>query len=313
MEAKSTKEEILPEDLKSLLTKQHYGLVGNHSAVKVCEYVKKSLYGKTFCYKQQFYGISSHRCLQMTPAVAWCTHRCVFCWRPIEKTLTKEPKEWDKPEDIVEGSLEAHRKLISGFGGILDRISEKKYREALEPNQVAISLAGEPMIYPMMGELINEFSSRDMTTFLVTNGTFPERIAGLDHLPTNFYISLDAPDQKTYKRIDAPVIPDGWDRLNRSLELMSDLDTTRVIRLTMVKGLNNFGVDGYAELIRKAEPDYIEVKSYVCVGYSRYRLSLDNMMSHREIVEFAIDLAEELGYGLENDKTDSRVALLKKK
>ncbi|MDD5111641.1 MAG: 4-demethylwyosine synthase TYW1, partial [Candidatus Altiarchaeota archaeon] len=74
------------EDIRPLLEKQRYKTAGSHSAVKLCHWAKKSILNEGYCYKQQFYGIQSHRCLQMTPAVAWCTHKCVFCWRMTEYT-----------------------------------------------------------------------------------------------------------------------------------------------------------------------------------------------------------------------------------
>ncbi|MFH1055894.1 MAG: 4-demethylwyosine synthase TYW1, partial [Candidatus Altiarchaeota archaeon] len=94
---------MLPEGLKGVLAKQRYSLVGGHSAVKPCLWLGKSLRGEGFCYKQKFYGIESHRCMQMTPAVGWCTQRCVFCWRNTEYTLDTRMEGWDEPEDIIEG------------------------------------------------------------------------------------------------------------------------------------------------------------------------------------------------------------------
>ena len=40
---------------KKLMEKQGYRFIGNHSAVKTCEWTKKSLINKGSCYKQKFY------------------------------------------------------------------------------------------------------------------------------------------------------------------------------------------------------------------------------------------------------------------
>ena len=59
--------------------------------------------------------------------------------------------------------------------------------EAAKPKHVAISYDGEPTMYRRIGELIHEFRTRGISTFVVTNGTFPERIKELqqtDNLPT---------------------------------------------------------------------------------------------------------------------------------
>ncbi|MBM3308782.1 MAG: 4-demethylwyosine synthase TYW1 [Candidatus Altiarchaeales archaeon] len=300
------------KNLKTLLEKQHYKLAGSHSAVKLCHWAKKSIMDEGFCYKQQFYGIQSHRCLQMTPSVAWCTHKCIFCWRMTEYTLGTELKEFDEPGFVVDECIKQQLVLLAGFGGIPERLNKKKFREAQTPNQAAISLVGEPMVYPKMNELLGEFHRRKFTTFLVSNGTFPERIKALTEMPSQFYVSLDAPDEKTYLRTDNPLIKDGWLRINETLDLMKDLNTRTVVRLTLVKGWNMENPAGYARLIEKAEPDFVEVKAFMFVGGSRRRLSIDNMPSHAEVRQFSEKLADLLDYKIKDEKVDSRVVLISK-
>lgn len=304
---------MINKETKEILQKQHYKVVGNHSAVKVCHWLRKSIRDEGYCYKQQFYGISSHRCLQMTPAVVWCTQKCVFCWRNIEKTAGIKLEKFDEPGEIIDAAVEAQRKLISGFGGIPERINMKKFKEAQNPNQAAISLAGEPTIYPRISELIEEFNGRNFTTFLVTNGTLPERIESLDSLPTNLYVSINAPNEKIYKKTCNPIIPGGWERLNRTLDLFPSIDTCKVVRITLVKDFNLVEPRLYSPIIEKAEPDFIEVKSYMHVGSSRRRLSEDNMPSFQEVREFSRILAGDTSYRVRDWKDDSRVVLLAKK
>ena len=66
----------------------------------------------------------------------------------------------------------------------------------------------------------------------------------------------------------------------------------------------------YAELIKKADPDYVEVKAYMCVGSSRDRLTLDNMPTFDEVKEFARKIGEACGKELVNESEISRVVLL---
>ena len=47
----------MPEELKNKMKKQGYHFVGEHSAVKICEYTANGLRGETLCYKYTFYGI----------------------------------------------------------------------------------------------------------------------------------------------------------------------------------------------------------------------------------------------------------------
>src|SRR3989344_7256554 len=100
------------EKVRSILEKQQYDFFGKHGAVKTCHYTKNSLHGKTACYKQQFYGIQSHQCIQMTPSVDLCNYNCTFCWRPMEYAPGHEfPwSEADDPKTLVEKSIQAQMK-----------------------------------------------------------------------------------------------------------------------------------------------------------------------------------------------------------
>ncbi|MBR9691192.1 4-demethylwyosine synthase TYW1, partial [Candidatus Woesearchaeota archaeon] len=141
-------------ELKKLLEKQHYAFIGSHSAVKICSWTKKSLLDQGVCYKEQFYGISSHRCCQISNTIGYCQNRCIFCWRPIEYTEgIKLPKPIDNPKELIEKAIKAQRKLLSGFGGN-EKINKNKFQQAQDPDQFAISLSGEPFIYPKLGHLI---------------------------------------------------------------------------------------------------------------------------------------------------------------
>ena len=51
---------------KETLEKQGYRIVGNNSAVKICNWTKTSLRDEGVCYKEQFYGIKSHLCAQIS-------------------------------------------------------------------------------------------------------------------------------------------------------------------------------------------------------------------------------------------------------
>ncbi|MDI6888180.1 MAG: 4-demethylwyosine synthase TYW1 [Methanocellales archaeon] len=280
-------------------------MVGRHSAVKPCLWLKKSLRSEGACYKSRFYGISSHRCVQMTPSLR-CTHRCVFCWRPIELPIPEHG--WDAPAQIVEGCLAEHMRLLSGYGGATTT-DLQKLDEAKRPKHVAISLAGEPTLYPLLPELIEAFHEQGMTTFVVTNGTNPEMLTKIK--PTQLYISLNAPDEEMHKKVCNPV-GDTWSDINKSLELMNNINTRTAIRVTLVNGLNMVSPEGYAKLIERAEPDYVEAKSYMHLGFSRRRLPRSAMPSHEIVRSFAERLADELGYKIADEAEISRVVLLSK-
>jgi len=298
------------ENVWSTLKRQKYKIVGANSAVKICHWTKKSLTEGRVCYKQRFYGIESHRCLQMTPSVAWCSHKCLFCWRPVEYNEEKPSKYYD-PETIIEGCIEAQRELLSGYHGFLEKVDINKLKEAENPNNVAISLAGEPTLYPEISGLIEGFRKRNFSTFLVTNGTTPEVLSSMDSYPDNLYITLPAPTKETYEHVCNPQIKNGWEKLNESLELFPKIKTERrILRLTLVKDYNMADVDNYAKLIEKSKPDFIEAKAYMFVGYSRKRLEIENMPTFEDILEFCKDLEEKSGYKSVDSASDSRVVLL---
>lgn len=302
---------LLPENTRLLLEKQKYRIVGNHSAVKLCTWTKKSLRGEGVCYKEKFYGIKSHRCLQMTPAVSWCPNRCVFCWRATDKTLGSEIKgEVDSPEQILDGAIEAQRNLLTGFKGF-EGTDMKKWKEAQDPDQIAISLSGEPTAYPLISDFIELCNRRKMTTFLVTNGQFPERLENIEK-PYQFYLSLDAPTKDIYKKIDVPVFKDYWERLTKTIGIMSSIDTRKVVRLTLVKGLNMSHIKDYAKMIEKINPNFIEVKAYMHVGFSKYRLPREAMPLHSEVHDFSEKLEKELSYKITDESKPSRVVLLER-
>ena len=304
---------------RALLEKQHYEIVGNHSAVEVCGWTKKSLRGEGVCFKQKFYNISSHRCCQMTPVAIACDQKCVYCWRANEHFSGQEAAklieqaEADDPVDIIEGSIEAHLRKLTGFKGN-NKVTRQLYEEARRVRHFAISLTGEPTLYRRLPELIRELHTRELTSFLVTNGLHPEvlrRLRDEKALPTQLYLSLDAPDRATWKRLDIPLRQDYWERLLASLDLMAGLDTRKVIRLTLVRGWNDHDLPGYARLIRRTgEETMVEVKSYMWLGYSRRRLDPEHMLSHEEVLEFAGNLAAELGWQVIDHAPPSRVALV---
>ena len=300
----------IPEEAVKRFVNASYRIVGTHSAVSVCHWTKESLRHNRVCYKEKWYGIESHRCLEMTPSLVWCTHKCQFCWRPLNFTMTGEPKP-DEPADIIDGCIAARRLLLTGFKGF-DKVDKKKWEESIKPTNAAISLAGEPTMYHRISDLIAEFKKRGFSTFLVTNGTRPDRLKALTTEPTNLYISLCAPDKETYLKVNRPLVPDGWERLNESLELMKSFNCRTVLRLTLVKGLNLKSPEKYAELVKKAGPDVVEPKGYSWVGESRKRLGEESVPTMEDMRAFAKVLADKSGYEIVDEDEPSKVFLLKR-
>ncbi|UCE58086.1 MAG: 4-demethylwyosine synthase TYW1 [Candidatus Bathyarchaeota archaeon] len=297
-----------------MLKNQKYHLVGRHSAVKRCRWLYESLVHNRSCYKQKFYGIKSHQCLQMTPSVFYCTMRCRFCWRAQSGDLGLKWKEniptnWDAPEDIVEGCIKEQLKILSGYKGN-SRANQEKVRESLTPRHAAISLTGEPTLYAPLDELIQILHKKNFTTFLVSNGTIPDALSKLSEEPTQLYISVSAFNQETFSYACRPHTPHAWKKLNETLSMLPSFKCPTVIRLTLARHLNLKHPELYVRLIEKANPVYVEPKAYMHIGFSRLRLSFGNMPTHREIQDFATQLGDEMGYNILDDVPESRVVLL---
>jgi tRNA wybutosine-synthesizing protein 1 len=250
----------------------------------------------------------------MTPSLYYCTQQCLFCWRAQSGDMQvrwdemRNPSK-DTPEQIVEGCFKAQEKIVSGYKGN-EKADWRKFQEAQRPNQVAISLTGEPTLYEPLGELIDLFHQKGLTTFLVTNGNLPSRLATLSQEPTQLYVSLCAPNEQVYKKVCRPQFPTAWTKLNETLDLLKSFSCPTAIRMTMVKDHNMDLLDDYARLIAKANPTYIEAKAYMHIGFSNLRLSFDNMPMHGEVRNFANQLAEITGYRVINEAPESRVVLL---
>lgn len=290
-----------------------YRFVGpsKHSAIKICHWCKQSLREKGHCYKQKFYDLGSSNCLQMTPTFFVCSENCSFCWRPLRYALPQKEQVWDSPKDIMDDAIQAQRGLLAGFKGN-PHTPLVKWEEAQDPKHVAISLSGEPTLYPFIGELIDDIHSRDMTAFLVTNGTLPDKLQSLlenDQQPTQLYITVAAPDKATLDKTALPMFKDSWERLQKSLSLMNQFKRS-VIRLTLVRNLNFVNPEGYAQLAEKAQCDFLEVKSFMSVGGARDRLPYTDMLYFDEIKEFAEKIEKASSYKIVDEKENSRVVLL---
>ena len=305
-------EHVLPDELiRTMEERMAYRFVGpsKHSAVKICTWTKNALRGCGACYKEQFYGIRAHRCMQMSPAVPFCTERCQFCWRLGELRAPRWTGPVDEPETILDECIAARRKLLEGFGG--HPKARGKMWEAERPNQVAISLDGEPLLYPKISDLIETVLARKMTAYLVTNGTLPNVLKDLME-PTNLYITLAGPNKKVFNETTRPLINNAWEKLQESLEMLGSFSCATVVRLTLVKGLNFVAPEQYAKLIEKSDARFAEVKAAMSVGAARERFSYEAMPLHPEIRAFAKKIADASGYRIKDDNSASRVVLLER-
>ncbi|XP_027331417.1 S-adenosyl-L-methionine-dependent tRNA 4-demethylwyosine synthase [Abrus precatorius] len=284
-----TREMVTPV-IRANLEKQGYKIIGSHSGVKICRWTKSQLRGRGGCYKHSFYGIESHRCMEATPSLA-CANKCVFCWRHHTNPVGKS-WQWkiDDPIEIVNSAIDLHTNMIKQMKGV-PGVTLERLTEGLSPRHCALSLVGEPIMYPEINSLVDELHKRRISTFLVTNAQFPEKIQLLKPV-TQLYVSVDAATKDSLKAIDRPLFGDFWERFIGSLTSLRDKHQRTVYRLTLVKGWNTEDVDAYSKLFSLGEPDFVEIKGVTYCGSSATsKLTMENVPWHTDVKAFSEALA----------------------
>ncbi|GAV05671.1 hypothetical protein RvY_15766 [Ramazzottius varieornatus] len=310
-DAPQLKEMATPE-LKAALQKQGYKIIGSHSGVKLCRWTKSMLRGRGGCYKHTFYGIESHRCMEATPSLA-CANKCVFCWRHHTNPVGTSWKwQMDEPEKIVTDAVDYHVQMIKQFKGV-PGVKSERFLEGLSPQHCALSLVGEPIMYPEINKLISLLHARQMSTYLVTNAQFPDAIRTLSPV-TQLYVSVDASNKESLKKIDRPLFRDFWERFNDSLLALSEKGQRTVYRLTLVKMFNVTEIEAYANLVSLGKPDFIEIKGVTYCGDAVGGLTMENVPWHEEVVSFVSQMANLLpDYELASEHEHSNCILLANK
>lgn len=283
--------EMITPALRKALTKQGYRLIGSHSGVKLCRWTKSMLRGRGGCYKHTFYGIESHRCMETTPSLA-CANKCIFCWRHHTNPVGTEWRwKMDEADMILKEAIENHRNLIRQFKGV-PGVKAERYAEGMVVKHCALSLVGEPIMYPKINHFLKLLHHQNISSFLVTNAQFPEEIRNLEPV-TQLYVSVDASTKDSLKKIDRPLFKDFWSRFLESLKALADKKQRTVYRLTLVKAWNVDELRSYADLIEIGKPDFIEVKGVTyCGESSASSLTMANVPWHEEVVYFVQQLAD---------------------
>lgn len=286
-------EKQLTDRLRGDLSKQGYRLIESHSAVKICRWTKNSMRGRGGCYKHTFYGIKSYQCMEMTPNLA-CASKCTFCWRHHKNPVGTEWKwKMDPPDVIVEQGLKNHLDMIRQLKGV-PGVTKERFLESQTVRHCALSLVGEPIFYPRINELLEILHSRQISTFLVTNAQFPDAMRHLVPV-TQLYVSIDAPNRDALKKIDRPLYKDFWQRYIECLKIISEKKQRTVFRLTLVQKANMEDLEGYANLIKIGQPNFIEIKGVTYCGTSKAnKLTMENVPWHEQVIEFAQQLLEYL-------------------
>jgi tRNA wybutosine-synthesizing protein 1 len=317
----TTTKEMVPKNSPTYtaLTKQGYSIVGSHSGVKICRWTKSALRGRGSCYKYSFYGIASHQCMETTPSLS-CSNKCVFCWRhgtnPVGTTW-----RWvvDPPDLIFAGVKAGHYQKIKMMRGV-PGVRAERFTEAMTIRHCALSLVGEPIFYPHINEFTAMLHAEHISSFLVCNAQHPDQLATLKPV-TQLYVSIDASNRESLRKIDRPLHRDFWERFNRCLDILRErrFEQRTVFRLTLVKGFNiEDEAEGYAALVEKGLPCFVEVKGVTYCGTSSSAgagLTMQNVPFYEEVCSFveALNLAlakRGLKYGIAAEHAHSCCILI---
>jgi tRNA wybutosine-synthesizing protein 1 len=192
----------------------------------------------------------------------------------------------------VNGAMEAHYKMMRELKGV-PGVKPDRFKEAMEIKHCALSLVGEPIMYPKINELVQLLHSHRISSFLVTNCQFPDEIKDLVPV-TQLYVSVDAGTKESLKKVDRPLFGDFWERYLKCLDELREKGQRTVYRLTLVKDFNTENLQDYASLIQRGDPDFIEVKGVTYCGFSGSQpLTMKNVPYHIEVANFCEEL---IGY-----------------
>ncbi|GET85806.1 hypothetical protein, conserved [Leishmania tarentolae] len=286
--------ELLYPKLRQNLEKQGYRLVGSHSGVKLCRWTKSMLRGRGGCYKHTFYNINSSQCMEMTPSLA-CANKCVFCWRHHTNPVSRHFRwKQDPPELLIAQGMAGHYQMIKQMRGV-PGVTPERLATAMQIRHCALSLVGEPIMYPQINGFCDLLHKHHISSFMVTNAQFPEQLRDLKPV-VQLYLSIDAPTPEELKRIDRPLFEDYWDRCLSCVKELAKKQQRTVFRLTLVNQYNTENVKAYADLVEMGQPDFIEVKGVTYCGTSNSStLNMkDNVPRHDEVIGFCKALCDEM-------------------
>jgi tRNA wybutosine-synthesizing protein 1 len=215
------------------------------------------------------------------------------CWRHGKNPVAREWKwQMDQPEFLIEQSIIKHQNMIRECKGVPGVIPERLV-EAMTVRHCALSLVGEPIIYPQINRFVDLLHERKISSFMVTNAQFPKELEMLKPV-TQVYLSIDAATRESLKAVDRPVHPDFWERFLASIDVLRNKKQRTVFRLTLVKEWNMNEMRDYAQLIERGMPEFIEVKGVTYCGNNKTSsLTIKNTPYHEEVCAFVQQLADE--------------------
>lgn len=182
-------------------------------------------------------------------------------------------------------------KALKGVPGV----SPERMKEATKIKHCALSLVGEPIMYPQISRVLELLHQSGVSSFLVTNAQFPKQLEDLGPC-TQLYTSIDAATKDELKRIDRPLNENFWEKFLASIDALRDRHFSRtVFRLTLVKDYNMTDAAEYAKLVIRGRPDFIEIKGVTFSGDdkgNKDKMTMGNVPWHEEVVKYGLSIIQ---------------------
>jgi len=168
-------------------------------------------------------------------------------------------------------------KALRGVPGV----SKERFEKAAKIRHCALSLVGEPIMYPKINRLLELLHEKEISSFLVTNAQFPQQVRDLGPC-TQLYTSIDAATKESLKKVDRPLNANFWELFLGSIDALREHKFNRsVFRLTLVQGYNMEEIEDYAKLVERGAPDFIEIKGVTYNGddkRSKEKMTMKNVV-----------------------------------
>jgi len=120
-------------------------------------------------------------------------------------------------------------KQMKGVPGV----REDRFEEAMTIRHCALSLVGEPIIYPHINRFVDLLHERNISSFMVTNAQFPDKLRELKPV-TQLYLSIDAATPDSLRAVDRPLFKDFWERHIASIEALREKKQRTVFRYMII-------------------------------------------------------------------------------
>ena len=143
-----------------------------------------------------------------------------------------------------------------------------------------------------------------------------QKLADEDALPTQLYLSTNAADYDSFLKVNRPKYDDSWQRWNKTLEMLADLDTRTVLRVTLIKNWNDSEemITGFKSIFEKSNVHFLEIKSYMHIGRSTNRLEYENMVEMSDVRKFSEQISRKSDrFEIMDESEISRIVVLQNK